>query len=140
MYDTGKIIVGLAIFVGLVTAPIWLNKGKAAPKPTPKLDTPVIQQLEKKECVESREFMRSTHMQLLNQWRDQALRKGVRTYINKKGEKILISLQNTCMKCHSNKEQFCDVCHNYTDVKPYCWDCHFIPEGRKTWASTEGHS
>ncbi|HID97609.1 MAG TPA: hypothetical protein EYP57_05405, partial [Thermodesulfobacteriaceae bacterium] len=95
-------------------------------------DTPAIQQLEKKECVENTAFMRSTHMQLLNDWRDQALREGNREYVNHKGEKITISLQNTCMKCHSNKEAFCDKCHTYAGVKPYCWDCHIAPKGNKS--------
>jgi len=48
MYDSGKIIPGLVIFVGLVTSPLWLNHGKAVPSPQPKTDTPAIQQLEKK--------------------------------------------------------------------------------------------
>ncbi|MCF7809732.1 hypothetical protein K9N50_01950 [bacterium] len=34
----------------------------------------------------------------------------------------------SCIECHSNKEQFCDRCHTYMSVDPYCWDCHIIPE------------
>ncbi len=133
MYDSGKIIAGLVIFAGLLTLPFLMNLGKAAPPPKPKIITKA------KACVEDTHYMRTTHMQLLNEWRDWALRDGHRLYVNEKGEKIGISLQRTCMKCHSNKKDFCDQCHNYADVRPYCWDCHFIPEGRKTWASTEGH-
>ena len=40
-----------------------------------------------------------------------------------------MSLQNECMRCHSNKKKFCDECHNYMAVKPYCWDCHIAAEG-----------
>ena len=44
------------------------------------------------------------------------------------GKAYNMSLQNTCMKCHPNKSEFCDKCHNYTSVKPYCWDCHVEPK------------
>jgi len=127
MYDTGKVITGLVIFVGIFTFGFWYSAGSAAPKPEPKLDTPEIKKMAKKECVESKQFMVTTHMQLLNDLRDQALRDGNRWYVNSKGEKIWISLQNTCLKCHSNKKDFCDKCHNYVGVAPYCWDCHIDP-------------
>jgi hypothetical protein len=32
------------------------------------------------------------------------------------------------MDCHSNKSKFCDQCHNYVDVDPFCWDCHIEPK------------
>ena len=38
------------------------------------------------------------------------------------------SLQVTCMDCHSNKSKFCDQCHDYMGVDPYCWDCHLEPK------------
>ncbi|HCX02472.1 MAG TPA: cytochrome C, partial [Syntrophaceae bacterium] len=37
------------------------------------------------------------------------------------------SLTGTCLQCHSNKEQFCDRCHNYVGAKPSCFNCHIIP-------------
>ena len=132
MYDKGKIIAGLFIFIGLVTFPFLYNIGKVNAKPELKIDTPVIEQLKEKECVESEEFMKANHMQLLNKWRDMAVRDGERVYVNRKGEKYEISLQNTCLKCHSNKKEFCDKCHNYMSVKTHCWDCHLVPEGHKT--------
>ncbi len=131
MYDSGKVIIGLVIFFGFFTFAFWYNMGKAAPAPKPKLDTPVIKKMVKKQCIESTHFMRTTHMQLLNHLRDQALRQGNRWYTNKRGEKVWISLQNTCLKCHSNKKEFCDKCHNYVGVDPYCWDCHFDPNRSK---------
>ncbi len=33
MYDSGKIITGLVIFVLLVTIPVWYNRGRAASVP-----------------------------------------------------------------------------------------------------------
>lgn len=130
MYDGGKIIAGLVIFVGLLAFPFLLQHGKATAKPDPKVDTPVIQKLAEKKCVEPKEFMRAEHMKLLNDWRD-SLRDTKRVYIGAGQKSYDISLQNTCMNCHSNKDKFCDECHNYMAVKPYCWDCHFIPEKKE---------
>ncbi|MDA8161367.1 MAG: sulfate reduction electron transfer complex DsrMKJOP subunit DsrJ [Desulfobacteraceae bacterium] len=127
MYDANKIIPGLVIFVGLMTFPIWAGMGKAEPVPKPKIDTPVIKEMAEKHCVESKNYMADYHMQMLITWRDKALRDGKRIYVSSSGQKYNVSLQNTCMKCHSNKKEFCDKCHNYVGVKPYCWDCHIEP-------------
>ncbi|RJQ50230.1 MAG: menaquinol oxidoreductase [Nitrospiraceae bacterium] len=124
MYNGGKIIVGIAIFVGLFVFPIFYNMGKPSAMPEPKLDTPVINQLDEKRCVESADYMRANHMQLLDEWRDSVLRDGNFVYESSNGKKYVMSLQNTCMHCHSNKKEFCDSCHTYANVKPYCWSCH----------------
>ena len=131
MYDTGKIIAGLAIFVLLMTSPFIVNMGKATDAPEAKIDTPEIERLSDKKCVESKEYMRGNHMQILNEWRNMALRDGEREWVNSRDVKYEASLQNTCMKCHSNKKKFCDACHNYLSVKPFCWDCHFDPATAK---------
>jgi len=127
MYDAGKIIAGIIIFVGLITFPFWYNMGKAAQAPKPKLPTKV------KECVESTPYMKTSHMQLLNEWRDSVVREGNRLYVAINGRKFDMSLSNmsfsdSCMGCHSSKVEFCDQCHNYVGVKPYCWDCHIAPK------------
>lgn len=141
MYDGGKIIPGLILFLGLVTFPFLYNATEGATKkPEPKIDTPEIKKLAVKKCVESKEFMKAEHMQLLNDWRDAVLRDGKRIYVNASGQRFDMSLQNTCMKCHSNKKEFCDQCHNYTAVKPYCWTCHIEPKEKQAWASTEESS
>ncbi len=132
LYDGGKIIIGLAVFLAFALFPFYNNIGKVNAKPEPKTDTPAIQEWEKqygkKECVESKEYMRAEHMQLLNNWRDAVVRGMYRQYVSMtSGKKFNMSLQNGCMKCHSNKKQFCDQCHNYMAVKPYCWDCHIQP-------------
>ena len=126
LYNGGKIITGLVIFLGIFLAPLAYNAGKAA-YTQPKLKMPENE----KECIESKEFMRTKHMQLLNDWRDWALRDGQRMYVNSKGKEFEMSLQKTCMKCHTNKAEFCDKCHNDAAVSPYCWDCHIQPEGLK---------
>ncbi len=133
MYNGGKIIVGIIVFVLLATFPFYSNIGKVSAKPEIKLDTPFIQQLPESErkCVESKEYMKAEHMALLNEWRDSAIRNSKREYINSEGKMFSISLQNTCMKCHSNKKEFCDKCHNYAAVKPYCWTCHIEPKEKE---------
>ncbi|MCL5237468.1 MAG: sulfate reduction electron transfer complex DsrMKJOP subunit DsrJ [Nitrospirae bacterium] len=134
MYNAGKILIGLIIFFGLATFPFFYNMGKAIAKPEPKVDTPEIMKLAKQDrkCVESKEFMRAEHMQLLNEWRDSVVRSNTRVYVNAEGKKFDMSLQNTCMRCHSNKKKFCDECHNYMAVKPYCWDCHIAPKEKES--------
>lgn len=128
MYNGGKIIFGIFVFVALATYPVYSNIGKATAEPEPKIDTPVIQKLAEKKCVESKEYMKAEHMTLLNEWRDLLVRDGQTLYVASDGKKYNISLQNTCMECHSNKAEFCDSCHTYAGVKPYCWDCHLAPK------------
>lgn len=132
MYNGGNIFVGIIIFLALVLFPFYSNYGKVMAKPDPKTDTPEILKLAIKQCVEPKDFMRAEHMQILNDWRDAVVREGKRTYKNSLGQSYNMSLQNTCMKCHSNKKEFCDQCHNYMAVKPYCWDCHIAPKENKT--------
>ena len=133
LYHGGKILIGLVVFLAFVAFPFYYNIGTVNAKPEPKLDTPVIQKLSPKDkhCVQSKAFMQSEHMQLLNHWRDTAVREGNRVYEGMGGKKYFISLQNTCMNCHSNKKDFCDKCHTYMGVKPYCWSCHFVPKEKE---------
>ena len=127
MYDTGKIIIGLVVFVILATSPLWFNALTAESPEAPELQLPTNGS---KECVEATEYMRSEHMDLLNQWRDDVVRNGQRDYVSSSNGKIYdMSLSRTCMDCHSNKAEFCDACHDYMAVNPYCWDCHVEPKG-----------
>ena len=126
MYDAGKIVAGLAIFVILATSPLWYNALSAAQPDSPELQQPTHGSTE---CVEATDYMRANHMHLLDQWRDTVVREDVRTYTSEAGKDYTMSLTDTCLDCHSNKEQFCDACHTYSAVDPYCWDCHVIPGG-----------
>lgn len=127
MYNGGKIFIGIIVFLAIAAFPLYYNIGRADTTPKPSLDTPVINQMKVKHCVEPKQYMRAEHMQLLNNWRDSAIRGGDRVYVSSTGEKYNISLQNTCLHCHSNKDKFCDSCHSYMAVHPYCWSCHFAP-------------
>ena len=121
MYDSGKIITGLVIFVLLVTIPVWYNRGRAAS--VPKLVLPK----DAKTCVLPAAEIRAEHMKLLNVWRDEVLRDGKRETITVDGKQYPKSLMLNCMKCHTSYKQFCQKCHTYTSVVPYCWDCHLAP-------------
>ncbi len=125
MYDSGKIISGLIIFLIIATAPIWYTaaSGGTTKGPEPEIITT------EKQCVRDTDYMRHDHMELLNEWRDQVVRGDDRVYTTASGRKFEKSLSNTCMSCHPNKSEFCDRCHNYMGVDPYCWSCHIEPKG-----------
>lgn len=130
MYDKVKITSGLLAAIILFTFPLWFNIGKTSIPPAPELTTKAK---DARFCVLSKKEMRIEHPSLLNEWRDKAIRKGERIYVSHfTGQHHDISLQNTCMNCHSNKSKFCDKCHTYTGVtggtSPYCWECHLEPE------------
>ncbi|MBT4497392.1 MAG: sulfate reduction electron transfer complex DsrMKJOP subunit DsrJ [Gemmatimonadetes bacterium] len=127
MNDRIKIAVGLAIFVVLVTFPIWSAFGSAPPAP-PDLAKPV----KGSQCVEEAEWMSANHQQLLNQWRDTVIREGKKEYTSTDGAQYEMSLSKTCMSCHENQQTFCDRCHDYTDVHPTCWKCHLDPSREVT--------
>ncbi len=124
MYNAKAVTIGIIIFVLLFTSPFWASMlgkeykeiGISLPK-------------NEKECVETTDFMRNKHMQLLNEWRDEALRNEHRVYVASNGKKWTISLQNTCLKCHNDYSAFCEKCHVANSVDPYCWTCHLIPQG-----------
>ena len=126
MYDGWKIIVGLVIGVCVLLYPFWPSAGKWDTKvPEPEL---TARAKEAKECVEPKSYIRTEHMKLLDEWRQEAVRDAKRIYKSSTGKIYDKSLQNTCMECHSNKSKFCDQCHNYTGVDPFCWDCHIEPK------------
>ncbi len=125
MYDGGKIITGLIIFIALAVFPFWYTAASGQGAYKPELAAPS----QGDKCVESKEHMKAWHMDMLNDWRDAVVRDGDRTYTASDGEKHNMSLSMTCMKCHDDKEKFCDQCHNYLGVVPYCWDCHVEPKG-----------
>jgi len=133
IYDGGKVIIGIIMLFGVVGFPFFYNMGKAAKAPKPKFDTPALQKLPEKErkCVEEKSYMRANHPKLLNDWRHSVVRNQKRVYTGLKEKKYEISLQNTCMDCHSNKKKFCDECHNYAGVIPYCWTCHIEPKEKE---------
>ncbi len=133
MNDKKWIMLGLAIFLVLFLSPLWYNflikAGKAAPAPELVLTEKAKAA---KQCVMSTEYMTAEHMQLLDLWRHSVVRNAKREFVNPEGKAFNMSLSNTCLDCHSNKADFCDRCHNYASVRPYCWDCHIDnPKGEE---------
>lgn len=122
MYDRGKVLTGLAIFVIIMTFPVWYNLGATQHVPKPELPKDV------KKCVNTSAYMRTSHMVLLNEWRDEVVRDENRKLIEVDGVQYKKSLQMGCMKCHPDRKKFCDECHTYTAVDPFCWDCHYQPK------------
>lgn len=129
MNDKNKIVAGLVIFFLAVLFPFWFNLIFGAPDASTAPETELTDKARQAEsCIAETELMRTEHMQILDQWRDTVVREGRRLYVAAGGKEYEASLSNTCMECHSNKEEFCDRCHNYASVDPYCWDCHTYPE------------
>lgn len=120
MHKSYAIITGLVLFLALVSYPFWSNAGRSNNWEPPVLPDKTVHP----ECVESREFMRSNHMVMLHQWRDEVVRHEEYVYTNSQGKRYYKSLTKTCLACHDNKEQFCDRCHSSIGVDNYCWDCH----------------
>lgn len=125
MYDGGKIITGLIIFLILLLFPVWYQVGKASKAPELEL-TETAKAAQK--CVEETSFMTTQHMKMLDRWRNETVRDGERYYTSTDGKVYYKSIQVTCLECHTNKSKFCDQCHNYMGVSPYCWDCHLEPK------------
>jgi hypothetical protein len=84
-----------------------------------------------KKCVLDKYDMRANHMSLLDEWRDSVVRDADRLYTSANGHTFNMSLstgENSCLGCHEDKEKFCDTCHTYASVTPYCWECHTNPK------------
>jgi hypothetical protein len=125
MRDKGRIYVGLALFLVVVTFPFWNRLAHAGEIARPELALPS----DATECVEDTEYMTANHMDLLNQWRDAVVREGGRDYTSASGRVYTMSLTGTCLDCHGDREDFCTRCHDYSNVEPPCWVCHVEPEG-----------
>ncbi len=123
------ILAGLAIFVMIVLSPFWMNLVTATTKaPDPQL---LGRAKHAKQCVLDKYDMRANHMSLLDEWRDSVVRDGNRKYVASNGTTFQMSLstgEKSCLGCHTDKEKFCDSCHNYASVTPYCWECHTDPK------------
>ena len=129
MYDAGKIVLGLAVFVGVSAFPIWYNIAAGKGAYAVQLEPPPNGT---KQCVAetANGYMRAEHMHILDERRNMVVRDGKRPKVTVDGVHYDYSLSKTCMNCHSNKEKFCDSCHTPAGVAPACWDCHVAPEDK----------
>lgn len=141
MYDKGKIITGIIIALLLLTFPlIYLaasGDGGYVAEPALPVD--------KEQCIEDTEWMAENHMKLLDEWRNTVVRGGDRVYEATDGDIYYIGFTGLdeaemeivreglgiedidsggCLQCHTDKDEFCDVCHSYAGAEPSCWNCH----------------
>jgi len=123
MRDRGMIVVGLVLAVVVLTFPIWYGNARGVTSEAPELKPAVKGET----CIYPTEYMRQSHMNVLMEWRDLVVRENQHT-VNINGQDWEMSLSRTCMDCHDSKQEFCDQCHLYASVDPYCWDCHVAPE------------
>ncbi len=127
MHDSPKILAGILVFLAVAGFPFWYGALSGNTKP---LAEPV-KPAGKKQCVMPVGYMREYHMQLLKEWRDEAVRTGKRPEIAVGGTAYRKSLTGSCMSCHSNKAEFCDRCHTSFGVAPACWECHSFPKEKE---------
>ena len=124
MHDAGKVLAGLVVFLAIATSPMWYFAVSGAEAKAPELNIAA----ESKQCLAPTPYMRAFHMDMLNDWRDEAVRTSDTTYVGLDGKTYEKSLAGTCLgDCHANKDQFCDRCHEYVGAEPFCWDCHGSP-------------
>ena len=141
MYDKGKIITGIIIALLLLTFPlIYL----AASGDGGYVAEPVLP-ADEEQCIEETEWMIENHMKLLDEWRNTVVRGGDRVYEATDGDVYYMGLTGLdeeemagvreglgladidsggCLQCHTDKGEFCDVCHDYSGAEPACWNCH----------------
>lgn len=132
MNDKNIIITVLVIFLIVLCFPVWAAVAGGKSGAAPEIELPA----NGGQCVLDTPFMRDAHMDLLNQWRDEVVRGGDRFFTAEDGyhmppgeTRLEKSLTRTCLGCHNNKAEFCDRCHDYSTVSPYCWDCHVDTSG-----------
>jgi hypothetical protein len=93
-------------------------------QPTPS-SASVATPIDSSKCIAPTEYMRSHHMQVLDDWRHSGARDN-HPYISPDGHKFTKSL-DTCLGCHGAGGIFCFSCHQYANAKPNCWNCHISP-------------
>ncbi|OGK85378.1 MAG: hypothetical protein A2X52_03130 [Candidatus Rokubacteria bacterium GWC2_70_16] len=123
MRDRGLLVGGLALFVAVITFPVWYNVAAGTPTRGPEPVRPAGTG----RCVGPTEYMRASHMSLLMAWRDDVVRGQDRNFVGPDGKTYAKSLTRTCLGCHTSKAEFCDRCHDYGAVKLTCWECHIDP-------------
>ena len=124
MRDRLWIVASLFLFVGFVTYPVWHGLLAHETSRPPSLILPANE----KQCVAPVGYMRTSHMKLLLDWRQQVVREDKSKYVAFNGKVYDMSLTKTCLKCH-DRQKFCVRCHDYAGVRtPYCWNCHLDPE------------
>ncbi len=127
MRDRRFVLAGLALFLTAASYPAWRAIALGTRPEAP----PLARSRVPTACVAPADEMRASHMKLLAEWRDLAVRQGVRSVTMPDARKWKVSLSGTCLVCHE-KAKFCDRCHAYAAVKPDCWNCHAAQSAEST--------
>ncbi|NIW24446.1 MAG: cytochrome C, partial [Gammaproteobacteria bacterium] len=115
MHDAGKVLAGLVVFLAIATSPMWYHAASGADAKPPELSISAASQ----QCLAPTEYMRAFHMDMLDAWRDEAVRTSDTTYVGLDGKSYEKNLAGTCLgECHADKDQFCDRCHEYVGAEP----------------------
>ena len=101
----------------------------AAPPPEPFLAPPTTRA---EECVRDTEYMRFSHMTLLQTARDEAIRAGHRGDIGLSRLRAATTVSVVgdggdrayCSDCHTSRESFCNQCHSAVNLNLDCFSCH----------------
>ena len=120
MYNKVYVFLGIVAFLALLAMPYWVNAGDIKYEDIRK----ELAQPKGDKCVKDTEWMIMYHMKLLNEWREIAVRDGIRKVQTENG--VFNVTLTECWKCH-DYENFCEKCHEYVSVKPVCWECHYNP-------------
>ena len=86
---TREVVFGLLILVALVALRVFWPTVKAEKIPSP---TVKVTAIDSTACIAPTEYMRSHHMQLLNEWRNTGARDN-RPYVNAAGKKFQKNIQ-----------------------------------------------
>lgn len=130
MQDFGKIITGIIIFLVLLSIPIIVTQASGNADYVTEDELVLPDESVATECINgySAEYMRVNHMDLLFDYRAWVVRDDASgdpgMIYWPEGTDQPFSLNGTCLGCHTDRETFCNVCHEYADVQPNCWDCH----------------
>ncbi|MFC2018109.1 hypothetical protein ACFLTQ_02270 [Chloroflexota bacterium] len=135
MRNPAKIIIGIIIFIALLSIPIWVTQASGNAEYTidsdPEFQLPdpaVVEQVSGSAdyvCMEPTDYMRLNHKKLLYEYRADA----VRTDSEDDPGDVTVygqpfSVNGTCFACHTDRTVFCDKCHDYTATQMGCWECH----------------
>lgn len=121
MHDSGKVLTGIVIFLVVTLFPVWFSLAGGGLGEAPAVDPG------QGSCVRDRDYMKSSHMELLDEWRNAVVRDGDREPVVVGGRPYEKSLTNSCLSCHAYRD-FCLECHDFMGVEPKCYECHIIPE------------
>lgn len=143
MLDGGRIVGGVAILLVLSVGPAWVASVHArisGPATIPLHHGTPSMAANRGPCIAPRAVMLREHPKILERWREQAVRHGVRLYHSNNGQAFPSSLGGGCLHCHQSAPEFCTQCHAEVGVSLNCWSCHKDSAGESPSLTGSGQS